>query len=57
MRLGLREVVERGFVRPETSRSRQIEMDGSRSPDQVSTQAGRSFPGPGPGCGLERGTR
>jgi hypothetical protein len=49
--------VERGFVRPETSRSRWIEMDGSRSPDRVSAQAGRDFPGPGPGCGLERGTR
>jgi hypothetical protein len=29
MRLGLREAVERGFVQLETSRSRQIEMDGS----------------------------
>jgi hypothetical protein len=31
--------VERGFVQPETSRSRWIEMDGSRSPDRVSAQA------------------
>jgi hypothetical protein len=31
--------VERGFVRSETSRSRWIEMDGSRSPDRVSAQA------------------
>jgi hypothetical protein len=29
----------RGFVRPETSHSRWIEMDGSRSPDQVLAQA------------------
>jgi hypothetical protein len=57
MRLGLREAVERGFVQPETSRNHRIEMDGSQSPDRVSAQAGRSFPGPGPGCGLERGTR
>jgi hypothetical protein len=56
MRLGLREAVERGFVQPETSRNRRIEMDGSQSPDRVSAQAGRSFPGPGLGCGLERGT-
>jgi hypothetical protein len=57
MRLGLCEAVERGFVRSEISRSRRIEMDGSRTPDRVSAQAGRSFPGPGLGCGLERGTR
>jgi hypothetical protein len=57
MRLGLREAVERGFVRPKISRSRRIEMDGSRTLDRVSAQAGRSFPGPGPGCSLERGTR
>jgi hypothetical protein len=57
MRLGLREAVERHFVQPEISRSRRIEMDGSRTPDQVSAQAGRSFLGPGLGCGLERGTR
>jgi hypothetical protein len=57
MRLGLREAVERGFVRPEISCSRRIEMDGSRTLDRVSAQAGRSFPGPDPGCGLERGTR
>jgi hypothetical protein len=46
-----------GFVRPGTSRSRRIEMDGSRSPDRDSAQAGRVFPGLGLGCGLERGTR
>jgi hypothetical protein len=40
MRLGLREGAERGFVRPETSRSHRIEMDGSHSPDRVSAQAG-----------------
>jgi hypothetical protein len=57
MRLGLCEAVERGFVRSEISRSRRIEMDGSRTPDRVLAQAGRSFPGPGLGCGLERGTR
>jgi hypothetical protein len=48
---------ERGFVQPETSRSRWIEMNGSQSPNRDSAQAGRDFPGPGPGCGLERGTR
>jgi hypothetical protein len=53
MRLGLRKAVERGFIRLETSRSHRIEMDDSRSPDQVSAQAGRSFPGPGSGYGLE----
>jgi hypothetical protein len=46
--------VERSFVRSETSRSRWFEMDGSRSLDRVSAQAGRDFPDPGPGCGLER---
>jgi len=32
-------------------------MNGSRSPDRFSAQAGFHFPAPGPGCGLERGTR
>jgi hypothetical protein len=56
--LGLRVGVGgRGFVRPKTARDRRIEMNGSRSPDRLSAQAGFHFPGPGPGCGLERGTR
>jgi hypothetical protein len=38
------------FVRPGTSCSRRIEMNGSRSPDQVSAQAGYDFPDPGPGA-------
>jgi hypothetical protein len=53
----LREGVERGFIRPETSRSRWIEMDGSRSPDRVSAQAGRNFPGPSCGPGVGRAER
>jgi hypothetical protein len=28
-------------------------MDGSCLTDRVTAQAGRDFPGPGPGCGLE----
>jgi hypothetical protein len=31
-----------------------MQMDDSRLADRVAAQAGRDFPGPGPGCGLER---
>jgi hypothetical protein len=34
-----------------------MQMDGSRLTDRVAAQAGRDFPGPGPRCSLERGTR
>jgi hypothetical protein len=34
-----------------------MQMDGSRLTDRVAAQAGHDFPGLGPRCGLERGTR
>jgi hypothetical protein len=41
------------FVWPESARGRRMQMDGSRLADRVVAQAGRAFPGPGPGYGLE----
>ena len=48
----LEEEAGHSFARARTSGSRPIQMDGSGRPSQFLAQAGNSFPGPWPGCGL-----
>jgi hypothetical protein len=53
--LGFARGRRRGFVRPNFTCGRWMQMDGSRLPDRVAAQVGNDFPGLGPRRGLASG--